>query len=334
MKRLLITGATGFIGSFLTDEALKRSYDVYAGIRKTSSTIFLTDPRIRFVELDLSDKAQIKNTLQKLTNENQAPDYVIHNAGVTQAARQKDYFKVNTVYTRNLIEALIESNLQLKKFIYTSSLAAFGPGDPHSLTPINDTDKPSPVTAYGRSKLEAENYIKTLRDFPFLIIRPTAVYGPREKNLFVAIKLLSKGWESYIGSKEQMLSFIFIKDLIDVYFKALKSPIVQNSYFACDGNAYNIVEFNNIIKQELKRTTTLMTFPIGLVKTIAAITGNFSRLTGRVSILNTDKVNELKCLNWLCNVEPLKKDLQFEPKFDLKAGMHETLKWYKLYKWL
>src|ERR1035437_5969967 len=125
MKKILITGSSGFIGSFLVEEALKKNYEVYAGIRKTSSIEYLSDPRIKFIELDFSDI----NSLNKKIAEAPYFDFVIHNAGLTKAFKKQDYFISNYQYTRNIIDVLISQKRTPEKFIYMSSLAAYGPGD-------------------------------------------------------------------------------------------------------------------------------------------------------------------------------------------------------------
>ena len=132
MKKILITGASGFIGSFLVEEALNRNYEVYAGIRKSSNREYLLDSRIKFLELDFSNVDSLNKKISA------APyfDFIIHNAGLTKASKLKDYFTTNYEFTKNIIDVLISQNRVPKKFIYMSSLAAYGPGNPDLLYPV------------------------------------------------------------------------------------------------------------------------------------------------------------------------------------------------------
>jgi UDP-glucose 4-epimerase len=187
MVKILITGASGFVGSFLVEEALKRAYSTYAGVRKTSNLRYLSDSEISFFNCDFSDKEDIKKELAK-----QSPfDYIIHNAGITKTCRKEDFNTVNYQYTKNLIEAIKESKNALKKFVYISSLAAQGPGKTKTNIPVSFDDKPRPKSFYGLSKLKSENYIKSA-GLDYLIFRPTGVYGPREKDYLQVFKSINK----------------------------------------------------------------------------------------------------------------------------------------------
>ena len=173
--KILITGANGFIGSFIVAEGIHREYEVYAGIRSTSSRKYLPEG-VQTVELSFDNKERLKAELIALGRF----DYIIHNAGVTKCNQKTDFDKVNYGYTRNFVEALIESDMTPQKFLFVSSMAAFGPGDPKTLEPVRLSDTPKPDTLYGVSKLKAEQFIAAQKDFPYLFLRPTGVYGPRE----------------------------------------------------------------------------------------------------------------------------------------------------------
>ena len=108
-------------------------------------------------------------------------DYIVHNAGITKADKASDYMRVNCEYTKSLIDTLIASDMVPQKFVFISSLAAYGPGDEKEFNRITTEAPPHPITAYGRSKLQAEAYLQSHKNFPYLILRPTAVYGPRAK---------------------------------------------------------------------------------------------------------------------------------------------------------
>ncbi len=324
MKKILITGASGFIGGFLAEEASAKDYKVYAGLRKTSNRKYLSS-NIAVFEVDLSDKQAIKNKLL----ETEKFDYIIHNAGITKTCQKENFEKVNLKNTQNLIEALIETNRIPKKFVFISSLAAYGPGR-DTTRPIKMTDIPMPVSKYGESKLKAEKYIKSIKDFPYLIFRPTGVYGPREKDYYVMYKSIKSGIETYVGSREQYLTFIYVKDLTELLIKALQSDIVRKSYFVSDLKSYTAVEFNEIVKKELGKKTLSIVFPKILVKIIALAGEKISCLfLNKVPTLNTEKYKDISQKNWLCDSSDLVQDFDFKPKYDLEKGIKETIAWNK-----
>jgi nucleoside-diphosphate-sugar epimerase len=334
MPNVLITGASGFIGSFLVEEGLKRDYQVYAGIRRTSSKEYLRDERIRFVEFDFSSVDKIVDTLEEIKSQKIRFDYIIHNAGLTKAQKKEDYSKVNFLNTRNFIEALQIAEMTPGKFIFMSSLAAYGPGNPKTLEPVRLTDEPHPIELYGKSKLEAEKYILSLINFPWLILRPTGVYGPREKDYYVFFQTINKGFEAYIGSSKQILTFIYVRDLVRVIFDAIPSSIIQKAYFVSDGKEYDAETFAAITKKHLGKRTIRMTVPPGVVKVIAQVLEKSYGVFGKIPTLNTDKYNVMSSTNWRCEIEPLQCDFNFTAQYDLDKGVKETVEWYKKEGWL
>ena len=334
MPNVLITGASGFIGSHLVEEGLKRDYTVYAGIRSTSSKEYLKDPRIHFLEIDFTSRNMIMETLESCRVQGLLFQYVIHNAGVTKATKKEDYFRVNSQNTQNFIQALAEARMVPEKFIYMSSIAAYGPGDPATLRPVMLSDTPNPIELYGKSKLEAEKYIRSLDSFPWLIIRPTGVYGPREKDYYIYFKTMSRGLETYIGSKQQILTFIYVKDLARLIFDALKSNIVRKSYFISDGKEYDTRTFAAITKKILKNKTVKIRVPLSIVKQLSSGLEKLYGLWGSIPTLNTDKYNVLSSTNWRCETAPLQTDFGFSAEYDLERGIEETVDWYKTQHWL
>jgi nucleoside-diphosphate-sugar epimerase len=334
MANVLITGASGFIGSFLVEEGLKRNYEVYAGIRRTSSKEYLKDPRIHFAEFDFSSVEKITKTLSDLKDQNIRFEYIIHNAGLTKAQKKEEYSKVNYLNTRNFIEALQHTGMVPEKFIFMSSLAAYGPGDPKTMEPVRLKDTPRPIELYGKSKLEAETYITSLVDFPWLIFRPTGVYGPREKDYYVFFQTINRGMETYIGRAKQVLTFIYVRDLVRVIYDSLPSAVIRKAYFVTDGKEYDTELFSAITKRHLNKKTVRLVFPPSVVKGIAFSLEKFMGFFGKIPTLNTDKYNVMSSTNWRCEVEPLQHDFNFVAQYDLDKGVKETVEWYKNEGWL
>ncbi|MDP4267160.1 MAG: NAD(P)-dependent oxidoreductase [Bacteroidota bacterium] len=330
-KKVLITGASGFIGNFLIDEGLRNNFEIYAAVRKSSNIAHLKNKNLKIVEINLSDKNSLVNTLSDLPDFN----YIIHNAGLTKALKREEYFKVNYHCTKNFAEAIRISRKTPEKFFFMSSLAAFGPGKPKTKDLVKLSDKPSPITFYGESKLEADNYITKQSELPYIILRPTAVYGPGEKDLYQVMKLINNHLEFYIGSDNQFLTFIYVKDLVRAVFRLLESTKVNKSYFISDTKLYQKYDLCNFASEALGKKTLKLSFPIPLVKVIAATLEKLTFLNkGKAPILNIDKIKELSATNWNCDILPLVEDIGFVPQYFLKDGLKETIDWYKNEGWL
>jgi nucleoside-diphosphate-sugar epimerase len=334
MNNILITGASGFIGSFLVEEGLKQDFQVYAGIRKSSSRGYLQDERIRFLEFDFSTREKVVETLEKCKAQNIRFQYIVHNAGLTKAKKMEDFYNVNCQNTINFIEGLIGTGMVPDKFLFVSSLAAYGPGNPETGEPVRLTHEPKPIELYGKSKLEAERYITSLKDFPWLIVRPTGVYGPKEKDYYVFFQTINRGLEPYIGFKKQVLTFIYVRDLVRLIYLALASTHLNKAWFVSDGKEYPSELFAEITRKALGKKTVRFTVPLFIVKSIAIIGERVAGIWGSIPTLNTDKYNVLSSTNWRCEVEPLEKDFGFKAEYDLEKGVQETLDWYKKEKWL
>jgi UDP-glucose 4-epimerase len=326
-ERVLITGASGFVGYHLIEEALKNNLEVYAAVRKSSDIKHLKHFDIRFTYPDFTDLPALTNELKE-----KQYDYIIHAAGVTKARSQKEYNDINAGYTFNLALAALESGIKLKKFVLISSLAALGP-----LTSlegvITEETIPAPLTAYGKSKLLAEQNLKAFTTLNYTILRPTGVYGPRDRDIFIFFKQLVKGIEPYIGKMEQKLSLIYVTDLAKGAIKALYAGN-QKIYNLSDGDFYDRYALGDITKEVLRLKTLKLHLPVKFVKLIAKVSEKVSSLKNKASVLNVEKLNELMAVNWNCSIEQAKADLGFYPEYNLKAGVAETLKWYKANKWL
>jgi nucleoside-diphosphate-sugar epimerase len=333
--KVLITGAAGFIGSFLVEEALNLGYDTYAGIRSTSSRQYLQDERIKFVDLKYHDKKALVEQLSDLKNSVGKFDYIIHGMGATKCKRKSDFDRINFGYTKNFVDALIESGSVPAKFVYISSLSAWGPGDSKTVKPIMLSDRPAPDTLYGLSKLKAEQYIASLTGFPYIFLRPTGVYGPREKDYFVFNKTVSNGIEPAMGFKTQHLTFIYVRDLVRLAFLACKSNIVQKGYFVSDGKEYTDREYSAIVKKHLGRRHTLkIRVPLFLVKFISYLLDTVCGCFGKTPTLNKDKYKILRVMNWKCETRPTEQDFNFKADYDLDRGTEEAIKWYRQEGWL
>ena len=325
-ERVLITGASGFVGFHLINEALQNNLEVVAAIRQSSHIDHLKGLDITYTYPDFDNVASLKNeiSLKKY-------DYIIHAAGVTRARSAAEYNHINAGYTNNLAKAACESGA-IKKFVLIGSLAAVGPL-PTLQGNITSTTVPKPVTSYGKSKLLAEAHLRTYKSLPYTILRPTGIYGPRDKDIFIFFKQIARGIEPYIGKFDQKFSFLYVKDLATAAIKALYAGY-QQSFNLADGNSYDRYELGNITRAVLNKKTVKFHLPVNFVKIIASVSEKLSSLSNKAAVLNVEKLNELMAVNWTCDIEPARSTLGFDPQYNLEKGLAETLKWYKTNNWL
>lgn len=325
--KVLITGASGFIGSFIVEESLRRGMETWAAIRPTSSKKFLTDKRIHLLELDFSSEEKLKEQLAGHTF-----DYVVHAAGTTKCLHKDDFYRVNTEGTMHLIQALLTLQMPIKRFIFISSLSIFGPV--HEQQPyleISEDDIPCPNTAYGKSKLAAEQFLASIGNtFPYIILRPTGVYGPREKDYFLMAKSIQNHVDFAAGFKQQDLTFVYVEDVVQAVFLAFDRGMSGRTYFVSDGNVYSSRRFSDLIRKELGSPWCLrIVAPLWVLRLVTFFGEQMAKLTGRITALNNDKYNILKQRNWRCNIEPTMDELGYHPHVDLQEGVRRTIAWYR-----
>ncbi len=334
-KNILITGASGFIGSFLVEGALERGFKTWAGIRKSSSRKYLQNPSIHFIELDFNTQEGLKKSLKDHKEKNGKFDIIIHCAGVTQCKNKNDFIRINYEQTKFFVDSLNELDMTPNQFLFISTLSVFGPIKEKSFLPIEETDTPQPNTAYGISKLKTEQYLKSLPHFPYLIFRPTGVYGPREKDYFMMAQSIKKHLDFSVGFKPQDITFVYVKDLVDAVFLGIEKNKTQRSYFVTDGGSYSSRTFSNLIQKELGVTFLVhIKCPLFLLKVISLFAEFFAKCLGKSSTLNTDKYKIMKQRNWKCNQTPIIEELGYQPKYNLERGVKETIDWYKKEKWI
>lgn len=312
--KILITGASGFIGSFIVEEALRRGFETWAAVRKSSSKAFLQDTRIHFIELNLDSEVQLTEQLTGLQF-----DYVVHAAGVTKCLDPNDFHRINTEGTQHLVHVLQALQMRLQRFVYISSLSIMGAiREEQPYQEIRESDKAQPNTAYGHSKLEAEKWLDTPHDLPYVILRPTGVYGPRERDYYMMFKSIKGHTDFAVGYQTQDITFVYVTDVVQAVFLALERGVTGRRYFLSDGEVYQSAIFSNLIREELGHPWWIrITAPLWLLRVITWCGDWLGRLTGHVTALNNDKYHILRQRNWRCDIQPARQELGYEPQVHL-----------------
>jgi dihydroflavonol-4-reductase len=330
--KALVTGANGFVGSHLVEGLLSKGYQVTCLVRKTSNLRWLSGLDVKYVYADLSEKDTLRNVLKGI-------GFVFHVAGLTKkysclAKSREEYFKANCQGTQNLIETCFEENSQIKRFVYISTQAVMGPGK--DVKPLDETSTCNPITDYGKSKLEGERIVlKHSSQLPVTIIRPPALYGPRDPDFLIIFRMVNKGFKPLLGKGESFINLCYIEDLIDGIILAAESPkAIGQIYFIADDQVYSRKKIPEIMAQILNKRTITLRVPNSLLFTVAFISQNMFRLLGKPVLLNTQKVREISQKYWLCDISKAKKELGFSPKYNLEDGARKTVRWYKEKGWL
>lgn len=335
MESILITGASGFIGSFIVEEALNRKFGVWAGIRSSSSREYLRNRKIHFLELDFAHPNELRAQLSGHKGTYNKFDYIIHCAGVTKCVNKNDFDHVNYLQTKYFVDTLRELNMIPKQFIFISTLSVFGPVQEKTYAPISENDVPQPNTAYGLSKLKTELYLQSIPGFPYVIYRPTGVYGPREKDYFLMAKSIKQHTDFAVGFRRQDLTFVYVKDIVQAVFLGMEKQVSRRAYFLADGKVYNSRTFSDLIRKELGNPFVIrFRCPLIVLKVVSLLAEFWAKRRGTTSTLNSDKYRIMKQRNWQCDIAPAVEELGYTPQYDLERGVKETIAWYKDKGWL
>lgn len=337
MKSILITGASGFIGSFLVERGLEAGMNVWAALRATSSRKYLTDGRTQFIELDLGHDERLRAQLKAHAEQHGPFDYVIHAAGATKCRRPEDFQKTNAEGTLRLALSLLETGALRPegRFVFLSSLSVCGPVHEIDFEPITENDTPLPNTAYGRSKLQAERYLADVPGLNYVVLRPTGVYGPRERDYFMMAKSIRQHVDFAVGFRPQVLTFIYVADLVEAAYLALDHGPRGAVYPLSDGRQYTSRTFSDLLQLELGvKRVVHVTAPLWVLWLVSCIAGKAAALLGRTSTLNLDKYRIMRQRNWKCSIEAARRDLGYRPQWPLTRGVRAAVEWYRAEGWL
>jgi nucleoside-diphosphate-sugar epimerase len=328
-KTILIIGAGGFIGGFIADEALKRGFKTWVGVRESTSRRYLTSPELKFVTLDYDNDQSIANALIAARPESGKWDYIIWNLGATKCTNFLDFNRINYEYVRRFIFVLIREQMLPERFLYMSSLSALGPGDEKGYTPLSSRTIPHPNTRYGLSKIKAETFIETQPELPWIIFRPTGVYGPHEKDYLMMIQSIDRHFDFGVGYKKQMLTFIYVNDLVDAMFAALDAGVLHKKYIISEDRSYTQREFRQIVARRLHKAFVIpVKLPMWAVYIASVIAEKWGMIVMKPSTLNRDKFKIMRQRNWACDISDAKADFGFNPQYSLERGIDLTVEAY------
>jgi 2-alkyl-3-oxoalkanoate reductase len=327
--KVLITGASGFLGSHVAEQLARGGHGVVALVRRSSNTRFLST--LSGVELAygaVEDADSVRRAMSGV-------DAVVHSAGLVKARDEAEFFRINVEGTRNLLDAARAVAPSLKRFVFVSSLAAVGP----SLDgrPVPADARPAPVTRYGRSKLEAERLVLAEKDaLPVVVLRPPMIYGPRDSETFAFFQSVSRRFLPMLGDGRNTLSVIYASDAAAACVRALESAAPSGrAYFIDDGRVYVWRDMLADVEQAIgARALVRFGVPFHVMRGAALASEGFARLTGKAVMPTRDKLNELSAPHWVCDSSDARRELGWEPEVSWAEGTRRSVAWYRAQGWL
>lgn len=320
-----VTGGTGFIGSHLVESLIEHSSYEEIKCLVRSDEKWLKNKPFTKIKGDLHSIRTIESALEDV-------DTIFHIAAIVKARTQKELDFANVEATENLVRLAKKSNV--KKIVLLSSLAAAGPS---SHRPLTEKDPMKPISMYGKSKKRMEKMVHKLvgEDLSVTILRPPAVYGPREDQIYTLFKMMNYGVAPIVGNGEEpKLSIVYVKDLVQAILKASEQlePGIS-TYFVCGDRITNWNEIRDIVTTVLGKKNYAIHLKPNWVKKIAGAVETTASFFGTYPVINKEKANEM-VLEWTCSSNKAETELNYSPKYSLEEGISRTLRWYKKHQWL
>jgi nucleoside-diphosphate-sugar epimerase len=324
--KAFVTGATGFVGSHLAELLLAEGWEVDALVRSPKKARWLDRlPAVNRVPGSLADRDVMARVVA-------GADLIVHSAGLVKARNEAEYFRTNVDGTRAVVEAALRGGRHLTRLVLISSQAAAGPS--RNGNAVTEDAPPQPITPYGRSKLAAEREVLAHKDdLPVTVIRPPAVYGPRDKDIFIYFKLASRGIVPVVGSAKRRVSLVYVKDLARGTVDAATSEKTQGSIYFLTSGVYAWEELAAAVSRAVGRGKRIYIPPailFGLSWIVEA--GGF--VARRAVTLNHHKAREIVQQAWYCTHARAEEDFGYRPEWNLDRGMAETVSWYRKEGWI
>jgi nucleoside-diphosphate-sugar epimerase len=329
---VLVTGANGFLGSHLVEALLQQGYSVRCMVRRSSDLTYIQNLPVEWAYADLANGEGLQEACLGV-------QAICHCAALTRAPDRNTFMRVNAQGTEALARACLEASPSLHRFLHVSSLAAGGPSQgmdqPQDEVCVCRDDTPRPVTWYGESKLAAEQALLEMRDhLPLTIVRPAAVFGPRDRDFFTYFELINRGLDLQLGSEARYVSLIYVHDLVQLLILALEGQAAEGQSFCGSNQAHSHSELSAAIALALGKRPRRITLPVGLLTPIAWYSRALYKLTGHTALLNDQRVRDLRQPYWICSGEKAREELGFAPQYDLQNAVQQTANWYRDNGWL
>ncbi|MCR4439047.1 MAG: NAD-dependent epimerase/dehydratase family protein [bacterium] len=323
--KTLVTGANGFIGSHLVEGLVQQGHQVRCLVRASSNLRWLHGLDIELVQGSLADAFSLEPALGGM-------QVVFHLAGATKAASREGFFAANTQGTATLLDACRAAGCL--RVVFVSSQAAAGPSD--GTRAKSELDQPTPLTAYGESKLQAELLVREYAaEGEAVIVRPPVVYGPRDRDVLVLFRYVAHRVCPLLGRGPRLLSIVHVDDLVSgLLLAATSAKAPGNTYFVCNDQPVDWEGFADIIAATMGHKCLKLHVPEALLGPVAAISEAVARLMGRPALISREKAREMRERYWVCDNSRTKADLGFVPKVSIEEGVKQTLAWYKAQGWL
>ncbi|MBL1214173.1 MAG: NAD-dependent epimerase/dehydratase family protein [Ignavibacteriae bacterium] len=323
----VVTGGNGFVGSHLVDLLLEKGNSVKCIVRKSSNLKWLKNKPVEIFDCGLFDKEALKNVLKNA-------DYLYHVAGVVKAKDEKGYYEGNVETTKNLLEVCAEVNTDIKRIVIVSSQTACGP----SLKGVtcNEETEPHPLTNYGKSKIAQERLAAEFMDrLPITIVRPPAVFGERDTEIYLIFKTFKMRLMTLIGFNNKKLSLIHSADLVrGIYLAATSENSIGETYFISSEEYYDWNQVGDAIAKAMGHNAVRLRLPHTVVYSVAAIAQFFAMFSSKAATFNLEKARDFVQEAWTCDVEKAKRDLGYRQEVSLEDGIKRTIDWYRENKWL
>ncbi len=321
--RALVTGATGFVGSHLAETLRRGGNEVTVLARSAAKAESLRAQGMQVVMGDLHDAGALMRATE-------GQDVVFHVAGVVAARNEAEFLRANRDGTANVLEASTRAGRP--RLILVSSMAAAGPSSPGK--PLVGSEPPRPVTAYGRSKLAAEQVV-TASALPWTIMRPPTVYGPRDQEVLKVFRIARWGVAPVFGDGSQELSAVHGADLAEALVAAGTSDAtIGRTYYPCHPEVVTSAELVRAVAGAMGRRVAIVGVPKPVGRALLALTETGAHLTGHATILTTDKAHEFFQAAWTGDPAPLSRDTGWRAAHDLTSGLADTYRWYRSAGWL
>jgi len=326
--KVFLTGASGFVGSHVLDALLAGHHEVSILLQRTSNPRFISRHlavlTVHFGSLD---------DVPLLTKAMGGVEAVIHCAGKTKALHSSEFYRVNRAGTRNVVMAANACRESLRRLVYVSSQAVSGPGDLNR--PAEETGDPRPVSVYGRSKWLGETEVLLHCRVPWTILRPAAVYGPRDTEFLPVFQKVKQRFMPLLSGAKRPLHMVYGPDVAAaVLCCLLHERSAGGTYHVAAEPSCTDEEFMEEIAAQLQVRPVRLRIPRAGLYLASVIQEILSRATGRPNMLSRQKLPELLAPGWVCSTEKMRKDLGFLAPTSLREGVGRTIEWYCREGWL